>query len=104
MPIPAALTHVPPLAARARFAPENEAAAFLGLPPSLFRDLVATGRLPGPVPDVGLYDVKALDAACDRLSGLSGAGQPAVGALDQWLEKRSRGRDQDKPQRGSQDS
>jgi hypothetical protein len=82
--------------ARARFVSESEAAEALGIPPSLFRDLVQTGRLPGPVPDIGLFDVKALDAACDRLSGLHGSGAPPVNPLDQWLETRSMKRDQGK--------
>ena len=87
--------------ARARFVGEAEAADLFGIPPSLFRDLVQTGRLPGPVPDVGLYDVKALDAACDRLSGLGNTGQPATSPFDQWLEKRRVRHDTGSPERRS---
>ena len=80
-----------------RFVAERVAAERLGMPPSVFRDLVKTGRLPGPVPDVGLYDVKALDAACDRLSGLGNTGQLAASPFDRWLEKRSARHDTSSP-------
>jgi hypothetical protein len=39
--------------------------------------------LPKPLPDCGLYDIKALDAALDRASG---RGAPA-NALDAWRAK-----------------
>jgi hypothetical protein len=40
---------------------------------------------PGHLPEVGLYDMKALDLACDRLSGL---GSPK-NALDAWKDKKN---------------
>jgi hypothetical protein len=64
-----------------RFVAENRAAEQLGIPLSTFRRLVEAGHLPGPNRLVGLYDTRLLDAACDRLSGVSGS----QNALDAWL-------------------
>jgi len=57
-----------------RFFDETGAARALGLPLNIFRNMVKAGSLPGPVPSAGLYDLEALHAACDKLSGL-GRGQ-----------------------------
>lgn len=57
-----------------RFFDESGAAKALGLPLNIFRNMVKGGVLPGPVPSAGLYDIEALHAACDKLSGL-GRGQ-----------------------------
>jgi len=40
--------------------------------------------LPEQLPDCGKYDLKAIDAALDRISGLGNAGN----ALDAWRERR----------------
>jgi hypothetical protein len=66
-----------------RLVAEKEAAESVGLPLATFRAWVETGRLPKPLPDCGLYDIKALDAALDRVSGL---GTPS-NALDAWRAK-----------------
>jgi hypothetical protein len=59
---------------------EKEAAELVvGIPVATFRSWVAAGRLPPALSDVGLWDIKALDAAVDRLSGLG-----ANNALDGW--------------------
>lgn len=63
-----------------RLATETNAAKRLGLPLATFRQLVASGRLPKPIEEFGLYDMKALDAALDRLSGIGGPGN----AYDAW--------------------
>jgi hypothetical protein len=65
-----------------RFVSESKAADHLGLPLATFRRLVEQGYLPNPVPLVGLYDLRALETACDRLSGLA----TAQNALDAWME------------------
>jgi len=70
----------------ARLLVEKEAAEGVGLPLATFRHWVEIGRLPKPLPDCGLYDTKALDAALDRVSGL---GAPA-NALDAWRAKGGR--------------
>lgn len=69
-----------------RFGSESMGAERLGLPLATFRHWVRIGRLPGPVPDLDLYDLKALDAACDRMSGLGSADS----ALDAWRQGRER--------------
>lgn len=70
----------------ARFVSESKGAEHLGLPLATFRHWVHIGKLPGPIPDVCLYDLKALDAACDRLSGLG----TAENALDAWRQGKER--------------
>jgi predicted site-specific integrase-resolvase len=72
----------------ARLVGEKEAAEIVGLELATFRTWVASGRLPKPLPDCGKFDLKALDAAIDRISGLSG---PA-NALDAWRLKGSNAR------------
>jgi hypothetical protein len=69
-----------------RLATEQEAAEAIGLDLATFRAWVECGRLPKPLADCGKYDVKALDAAIDRISGL---GAPA-NALDAWRNKNAR--------------
>jgi excisionase family DNA binding protein len=69
-----------------RLATEKEAAEYLGLELATFRAWVECGRLPKPLPDAGKYDLRALDAAVDRISGL---GSPA-NALDAWRSKNAR--------------
>jgi hypothetical protein len=68
----------------ARLVDEKEAAENVGIPVATFRAWVAAGRLPQPLPDCGKFDLKAIDVALDRVSGL---GSPS-NALDAW---RSRG-------------
>jgi hypothetical protein len=67
-----------------RLATEKEAAAALGVELAIFKGWVECGRLPKPLPDCGKYDLKAIDAAIDRMSGLGSAGN----ALDAWRETR----------------
>jgi hypothetical protein len=71
---------------RPRLVAEQEAAASVGLELSTFRSWVATGKLPKPLPDCGKYDLRAIDLALDRLSGI---GSPQ-NALDAWRAKGNR--------------
>jgi hypothetical protein len=64
----------------ARLVTEKEAADAVGIDLATFRAWVASGKLPKAIPDCGKYDVKAIDAAIDRLSGLGGPSN----ALDAW--------------------
>ena len=64
-----------------RLVSEKPAAEQLGLELATFRHWVRTNRLPGPIPDCDKYDMKAIDAALDRISGL---GAPE-NALDAWI-------------------
>jgi hypothetical protein len=52
-----------------------------------FRHLVACGRFPKALPEFDLFDMKAIDAAIDRMSGLGTPGN----ALDKWRESRCEG-------------
>ena len=71
----------------ARLVTEKAAAEIVGIPLATFHAWVEAGRLPRPLPDVGLWDTKALDAAVDRISGLGGPSN----ALDNWRAKGGRG-------------
>ena len=50
--------------------PKPEAAAHCGLTPRLFTRAVKQKLLPEPLPFGEVWDVKALDRAMDKLSGL----------------------------------
>ena len=67
----------------ARRVGEKEAADAIGLDLATFRAWVASGKLPKPIPECGKFDLKALDAALDRISGLGGPSN----ALDAWKAK-----------------
>jgi predicted site-specific integrase-resolvase len=67
----------------ARLVGEKEAAVAMGLDLATFRTWVDAGRLPKPLADCGKFDLKALDAAIDRISGI---GSP-TNALDAWRAK-----------------
>ena len=41
-----------------RLVDETEAAKTVGIPVATFRAWVESGRLPAPLPDCGLYDIK----------------------------------------------
>lgn len=71
---------------RPRLLDDVDAAAATGLPLATFRAWVQSGRLPAPLPDCGLYDMKAINSALDRVSGLGG---PA-NALDSWRARNAR--------------
>jgi hypothetical protein len=47
----------------ARLVSEKKAAEAIGVELATFRDWVSSGRLPQPLPDCGLFDLKAIDAA-----------------------------------------
>lgn len=68
-----------------RLITEAKAAAYVGLDLSTFRHWVACRRLPKPLAGSDLFDIRAIDAAVDRLSGLH---SPA-NALDAWLASES---------------
>ena len=67
-----------------RLVAEKEAAETVGLPLSTFKHWVQIGRLPKPLADCDKYDLKAIDAALDKVSGLGGA----TNALDAWRGQR----------------
>jgi integrase len=67
----------------ARLATEKEASVYIGLDLATFRICVEGGRLPKPLVDCGKFDLKAIDAALDCLSGLGSSSD----ALDLWLRQ-----------------
>ena len=67
----------------ARLVSEKEGAEAIGLELATFRSWVASGKLPKPIAECGKYDLKAIDAALDRISGLGGP----TNALDAWKAK-----------------
>ena len=72
----------------ARLATEKEASDYIGLDLATFRIWVEGGRLPKPLVDCGKFDLKAIDAALDCLSGLGSSSD----ALDVWLRQKAEGR------------
>jgi hypothetical protein len=63
-----------------RLVSDKEAAEEIGIPLATFRAWVAAGRLPQAIPDIGKWDLRAIDAALDRISLLGSA----TNALDAW--------------------
>ena len=70
-----------------RLAAEKDAAEAIGLDLATFRQWVECGRLPKALPDCGKFDLKAIDDALDRISGI---GTPS-NALDAWRGRRHAG-------------
>jgi hypothetical protein len=70
-----------------RLVTEQQASQQIGIDLATFRAWVDCGRLPKPLPDCGKFDLKAIDAALDCISGLGGASN----ALDAWRERRTVG-------------
>jgi hypothetical protein len=63
-----------------RLLSESECIEETGIPLATFRAWVEIGKLPRPIADLGLYDMKAIDQAIDKISGLGSA----TNALDAW--------------------
>jgi hypothetical protein len=63
-----------------RLVTDKEAAEEIGIPLATFRSWVAARKLPQAIPEVGKWDLRAIDAALDRISGLGGGTNP----LDAW--------------------
>ncbi len=69
-----------------RLLTREQAAAYCGLSTHGFSEWVRAGRLPGPIAGTARWDLRAIDAALDSLSGI-GIGSLA---LDQWKAKHAR--------------
>lgn len=65
----------------------NEAAAYCGLTPGGFRAWVARGTLPPALPGTRRWDRHAIDAALDRISGLSKHPLEEENDLDRWMRE-----------------
>jgi hypothetical protein len=69
-----------------RLLPKTKAAAYCSLSPSGFDDWRRKGLLPDPIPGTSRWDIKLLDQALDKLSGLSQPAAPPTpqSAYDEW--------------------
>jgi hypothetical protein len=65
-----------------------EAAAYCGLSPRGFDEWVKVGRLPSSIIGTKRYDLKAIDAALDRMSGLTQTDGPDD--FETWVKKHAR--------------
>src|SRR5450759_1403414 len=69
-----------------------EAANYCGLSCQGFSTWVKIGRLPGPIAGTARWDLRAIDAALDLLSGIADRDEGGVDSsfLDQWKIKNAR--------------
>lgn len=74
---------------RPRLLTRQQAADYCNLSPSAFSSWVRSGKLPHPLPGTTRWDLKAIDLALDKLSGLHTQTEPSS-PLDEWREKRAR--------------
>jgi len=77
-----------------RCVPLSDAAAYCGLSESGFLDWVRREIVPGPINGTQRYDLRAIDAALDRLSGLEGVDKMSaaeMSAYEAWQAARKRG-------------
>ncbi len=75
-----------------RLLTREEAAAYCRLSTQGFSQWVKKGRLPRPLPGTARWDLRAIDAALDSLSGIADRGEGGIGSLvlDQWKAKHPR--------------
>jgi hypothetical protein len=75
-----------------RLLPRAEAAIYCGLSCQGFSSWVKNGRLPGPIAGTARWDLRAIDAALDLLSGIADrdGGGVRSSVLDQWKTKHAR--------------
>ena len=69
-----------------------KAAIYCGLSRQGFSAWIKNGRLPGPIAGTARWDLRAIDAALDSLSGIADRheGRIDLSVLDQWKIKRAR--------------
>lgn len=72
-----------------RLVSRSEAAAYCGLKPSRFSELVRDGKMPGAVPGTAKWDMKAIDLYLDRLSGIKS--DKPQSALERWKAQQNAG-------------
>ena len=76
-----------------RLVTREDAAAYCRLSPQGFSQWIRLGRLPGPIAGTTRWDLKAIDAAIDSLSGLQATKN--VSPLDQWKARHARSSQRD---------
>jgi hypothetical protein len=75
---------------RPRLLTRQQAAEYCNLSPSSFSNWVRLGKLPHTLPGTARWDLKAIDVALDKLSGLLIQTEASSSPLDEWREKRAR--------------
>ncbi|MCP3446203.1 AlpA family transcriptional regulator [Bradyrhizobium sp. CCGUVB14] len=75
---------------RPRLLTRQQAADYCNLSPSSFSNWVRLAKLPHPLPGTTRWDLKAIDIALDKLSGLHIETETSSSTLDEWREKRAR--------------
>ena len=74
----------------------KEAAAYVGISPSFFDDMVANGQMPLPLPlgrRRNIWNIRALDKSLDKLAGLERKQDQSTGPTeppaisDEWLTR-----------------
>ncbi len=70
-----------------RLLTRKQAAQYCALLAQGFSEWVKRGRLPPSIPGTTRWDLKAIDAALDTMSGLSSS---AENTFDQWKTERAR--------------
>lgn len=65
----------------------EEAADFCGIAPSTFDAWVRAGKMPGPVPGTKRWDLKAIEKAWDKLSGLTDQASSEDDEFAQWVRQ-----------------
>ena len=75
-----------------RLLTREEAAAYCRLSPQGFSNWVKNGRLPGPIAGTARWDLRAIDAALNSLSGIADRDEGGIDSLvlDQWKAKHAR--------------
>jgi hypothetical protein len=71
-----------------RLISEAEIPERFGIPLATYRELQRLGRMPGPIPELGLYDCKAIEVALDEFSGLTRGHCAEHKELNEWRERR----------------
>jgi hypothetical protein len=72
-----------------RLMSEARAAEAVGIPLNTFREWVRIGKLPSPLPGVGMFDMRKVHLWIDRISGIGDKETAAENALDEWAERRN---------------
>lgn len=72
----------------------HEASLYVGLSPNTFDRQVAAGTFPAPFPLTGLrrrlWDVRALDAAIDRVMGIKAKDDDWEASKRKWQQRKDR--------------
>ena len=73
------------MSAPARLMTKAEAAEYCGVSPEGYQAWQKRGLVPGPIAGTRRYDIRAIDAALDKMSGLNNH-QQRKSAAEEWLD------------------